>query len=107
MNRPAVPAGRKTMKSIDELYKEVQENEELKKEFVAAFKEGKVEEFLKANDCDASASDVMAFLNSQRDEAASEDDLAKVAGGRCSTYTCHKCSNGCTDLNDAGLGSCP
>ena len=95
------------MKSLDELYKEVQENEELKKEFVAAFKEGKVEEFLKANDCDASASDVMAFLNSQRDEAASEDDLAKVAGGFCSNYTkstiCYCYSN---NQNGSRVGVC-
>ena len=82
------------MKSIEELYKEVQENEELKKEFISAFKEGQIEGFLKANDCDASAADVMAFMKSQRDEAATEDDLSKVAGGGgCSTYTCDHCSH--------------
>ena len=96
------------MKSIEDLYKEIQSNEELKKEFVTSFKEGKVEEFLKAHDCDASATDVIAFMESQRDEIASEDDLEKVAGGSCSpSYTCHGCSNNCTDLNDSGLGMCP
>ena len=40
------------MKSLEELYKEVQENEEQKKEFVSAFKEGRVEDFLSAHDCD-------------------------------------------------------
>ena len=94
------------MKSIDELYKEVQENEELKKEFVVAFKEGQVEDFLKINDCDATASDVMAFLNSQRDEAASEDDLAKVAGGSCSNYTKDTCYCQTNNQNGSRLGVC-
>ena len=76
------------MKPVAALYKEVQGNENLKKEFVTAFKEGRVEEFLKAHDCDASATDVIAFMESQRDEIASEDDLAKVAGGWCSSMTC-------------------
>ena len=78
------------MKSIEELYKEIQSNEDLKKEFVTAFKEGKTEEFLKEHDCDATASDVMAFLNSKKEEVASEDDLAKVAGGGCTL------TDGCT-----------
>ena len=96
------------MKLLEELYKEIQDNEELKKEFVSAFKEGQIESFLKAHDCDATVADVMTFLNNTKDEAASEDDLAKVAGGSCSpSYTCHGCSNNCTDLNDSGLGMCP
>ena len=76
------------MKSLETLYKEAQENEELKKEFVAAFKEGRIEDFLSAHDCDASVPDVMSFLKSSKEEAASEDDLAKVAGGWCSSATC-------------------
>ena len=84
------------MKSIEDLYKEIQENEELKKEFITAFKEGQIESFLSSHDCNASAADVMTFMGSQRDETASEDDLAKVAGGdRCSTVMCHtvECCN--------------
>ena len=77
------------MKSLEELYKEVQDNEELKKDFITAFKEGQIESFLKAHDCDAAVSDVMVFLNSTKEEVASEDDLAKVAGGGCSSYTCN------------------
>ena len=80
------------MKTLEELYKEIQDNEELKKEFITSFKEGRAEEFLKAHDCDTSVADVMAFLNSTKEEAASEDDLAKVAGG-CS-YS-NGCSQGC------------
>ena len=41
------------MKTLEELYKEVQGNEELKKEFIAAFKEGRLEEFLKSQNSDA------------------------------------------------------
>ena len=77
------------MKSIEDLYKEVQENEELKKEFVELFKEGNIESFLASHDCDATAADVMAFLRGTQDEAASEDDLAKVAGGGCSSNNCY------------------
>ena len=76
------------MKSLEELYKEVQENEELKKEFISSFKEGNIEEFLKTHDCDAAAADVMVFLRGTKDETASEDDLAKVAGGGCTSLTC-------------------
>ena len=83
------------MKSLDELYVEVQENEELKKEFISDFKEGRTEDFLKAHDCDATAADVMAFLKSAKDEAVSEDELRNVAGGVCSSYTCDY-SNGYT-----------
>ena len=85
------------MKSLEELYNEVKENEEMKKAFVTAFKEGKTEEFLKANDCDASVSDVNVFLNSAKSETASDDDLAKIAGGGCTSYTCGN-SCGCYTL---------
>lgn len=82
------------MKSLEELYKEVQENEELKKEFVSAVKEGRTEEFLKAHDCEATAADMMAFLNNVKEEAATEDDLAKVAGGCDTSATCVTCDWG-------------
>ena len=78
---------------MEELYKEVQENEDLKKEFITAFKEGKVEDFLKAHDCDATSVDLMSFLKAAKDKTASEDDLAKVAGGGCSSMTCHNCNS--------------
>ena len=86
------------MRTLEELYKEVQENEEMKKEFITAFKEGKVEEFLKAHDCASTAADVMTFLSSKKEEVASEDDLAKVAGGGCSSNGCRSddCSNDCS-----------
>ena len=81
------------MKTLEELYKEVQGNEELKKEFIAAFKEGRLEEFLKSQNSDAAPADVVAFLKGTKEEILSEDDLAKVAGGGCmSSYTCDLCS---------------
>ena len=86
------------MKSLEDLYKEVQDNEELKKEFISAYKEGKTEEFMKAHDCEVTADDVMTFLNSTKEETASEDDLAKVAGGGCSSNGCQSddCSSDCS-----------
>ena len=82
------------MKTLEKFYREVQENEELKKEFVSSFKEGRTGDFLKTYGCDASVSDVMAFLTSVKDETLSEDDLAKVAGG---CFTSHTCAPDCCD----------
>ena len=72
--------GESAMKTLEDFYKEVQENEELKKEFVSAYKEGSMGEFLEKQKCDATPADVVAFLN--------EDDLSKVAGGCGSSATC-------------------
>ena len=95
------------MKSIEDLYKEVQSNEELKKEFISAFKEGRVEEFLTSHNCDATATDVMTFLNTTKEEIASEDDLAKVAGGDCSsTVTCHRGGDSACIVDNDHLGMC-
>ena len=77
------------MKSLEELYSEVKKNEELKKAFVSAYKEGRVEEFLKAHECDASVSDVNDFLSNTKIEELSDDDLEKVAGGGCSSLSCN------------------
>ena len=76
------------MKSLGEFYKEIKDNEELKKEFISAFKEGRTEEFLKSYECDASASDVNDFFKSAKADSLSEDDLAKVSAGGCSSFTC-------------------
>ena len=84
------------MKSLEKYYNEIQSNEELKKEFITSFKEGRIESFLKAHDCDASVTDVMTFMESKRDETATEDDLMKVAGGGCSSSaTCNACDATC------------
>ena len=93
--------GENTMKTLEELYKEVQGNEELKKEFIAAFKEGRLEEFLKSQNSDATPADVVAFLKGTKEEILSEDDLSKVAGGCFSSYTCY---DGCSQYT---ITDCP
>jgi hypothetical protein len=96
-----------SMKSLEEFYKEVQNSEDLKKQFVSAVKEGKTEEFLKANDCEATAADVMAFLHSVKEEAATEDDLAMVAGG-CDFSD--DCTDNCSEFATCAVnnfGVCP
>ena len=90
------------MKTLEELYKEIGSDDELKKEFVSSFKGGRTEEFLKAHDCDASAADVIALLRDIKDDIASEDDLAKVAGGDCTSVTCGQTSR----ANYQTLGCC-
>ncbi len=69
------------MKTLDELYKEVSENEDLKKEYASLKSEEEINNFLKANDCDATASDVQAFLN--KGGEITDDELDNVAGGTC------------------------
>ena len=69
------------MKNIEELYKEVMENEALKAEFITAYKEGTVGDFLEAHDCDATVEEVEEYVKGQRDEELSLDDLDNVAGG--------------------------
>ena len=76
-------------KNIEELYKEVMENEALKAEFATAYREGNVSEFLKKHDCDATAEEVSEYVNGVKDEALSLDDLDNVAGGGgCGSGSC-------------------
>ncbi len=77
------------MKTIEELYGEIRENEELKKAFSLALKENRLEEFAKAHGCEASTADAMAFLKSLKNRELSENDMEKVAGGKaCSSWSC-------------------
>ena len=76
------------MKTMEELYKEVIGNDELKEKFIAATKEGKLADFLKENDCDADPKDVVRFVDGVKDSAVSDADLDKVAGGCCTSVTC-------------------
>jgi hypothetical protein len=69
------------MKTLEQLYEEIQSNEELKKEFTASIKENTTDDFLKKHDCDANIRSVMAFMNNLKDGELSEDDLESVAGG--------------------------
>ena len=71
------------MKSLDEMYQEVMADEALKEEFTAAFRDGRVSEFLKAHDCDATEAEVNDYVYGMKEEELSLDDLDNVAGGGC------------------------
>lgn len=70
-------------KTIAEIYEEVLKNAELQKEFMEAVREGNVEGFAKAHDCDAASEQITSFLNTKlkEDKELSPDDLEQIAGG--------------------------
>ena len=77
------------MKTLQELYNEVIQSDELKKEFLEAGKNGKAEEFIKAHGCDATLDEIKAFLENltKADKELSADELENVAGGTCNGAT--------------------
>ena len=77
------------MKTIQELYNEVMENQELKEKFIEAANAGKQEAFLKEHGCDATVEEVVAFLKAKNEEDAplSLDELENSAGGECNGKT--------------------
>ncbi|MEE5993517.1 MAG: hypothetical protein V3G42_09785 [Oscillospiraceae bacterium] len=77
------------MKTLQELYNEVIQSDELKKEFLEAGKNGKAEEFIKAHGCNATLDEIKAFLENltKADEELSADELKNVAGGTCNDKT--------------------
>ena len=77
------------MKTLQELYNEVIQSDELKKEFLEAGKNGKAEEFIKAHGCDATLDEIKAFLEAQAkaNKKLSVDELENVAGGGCNDAT--------------------
>ena len=77
------------MKTLQELYNEVIQSDELKKEFLEAGKNGKAEEFIKAHGCDATMDEIKAFFKKQTkaDKEISVDELENVAGGTCNDAT--------------------
>ena len=93
------------MKTVQELYSEVIASDKLKKAFVKAMKANKLEDFLKANGCEATV-EVQEYIEAKAAEDApielSDDELKLVAGGsfgdsvECSHKgnTCN-CSNSC------------
>ena len=56
------------MKTMEELYQEVLGSDELKGAFAQAVSEGRIEEFLKENGCEASPEEVKAFLQEKQAE---------------------------------------
>ena len=71
------------MKTLEELYKEVMENEELKKEFLEASKdEEAIKAFLEKNGCEAGIEDLQTFIQEKAIVEISDEDLDYVAGGK-------------------------
>lgn len=77
------------MKNLNELYAEVMADEDLQKEFLEANQDGKIAEFLKAHDCEATLSEIEEFVKNSFGESGelSDDELDNVsAGKKCGTY---------------------
>ena len=70
------------MKTIEELYNEINASEELKK-VVSEIKDKETfAAFLKQHGCSASAEEFVKFVKAQREGEISDDDVAAVAGGK-------------------------
>ena len=75
------------MKTLEQLYEEIQADSELKKEYVKAAGDKKVIDFLKAHDCDATEAELGAFISSKKNKELDDDELDMVSGGGdCTTY---------------------
>ena len=76
------------MKTLDELYAEVNADDALKKEYIEAVENGKIEEFLKAHGCEATLSEFDEFMKNAdvKSGELSDDELDNVAAGKkCGT----------------------
>ena len=74
------------MKSLQDLYKEIINSDELKKAFTEAAKTGKVLEFIKAQGCETTEEELKDFLSKQTGEL-SDEELDNAAGGGCNETT--------------------
>ena len=77
------------MKTLQEFYKEIIADDELKKAFAEAAKENKVIEFAKEHGVEATIDDIKAFLEEQRtqEKELSPEELENAAGGTCNGQT--------------------
>ena len=101
-------------KTLQELYDEVVKDEKLIKEFTAAEKEGKIEEFVKAHGCNATEEELQKFLASEitDEKELSSEELDKVAGGKpgrqiASLIKCEKCDWEKKVSNNVYVAKCP
>ena len=72
------------MKTLQELYSEVMASDEMKKEFIEAFKAKEATEaVLKKYGCEASFEEFQAFLKEKQEnnELISEEEVKAIAGG--------------------------
>ncbi len=74
------------MKSLQELYMEITENDKLKNEFLAAVNQGEQQtlDFVNSNGCDVTLEEMKAFADefeADSEGELSEEELQNVAGG--------------------------
>ena len=70
------------MKTVEELYKEINSSEELKKAVSAIKDKEAFADFLKEHGCEASVEEFVKFVNSQREGEISDEDVEAAAGGK-------------------------
>ena len=69
------------MKTIEELYNEINASEELKKAISEIKDKGALANFLKEHGCDASADEFEKFVKSQSEGEIGDDAAGAAAGG--------------------------
>lgn len=77
------------MKTMQDLYKEITSNPELKAKFIEAAGAGRLDAFLKDVGCAATMEEITAFLKEKAGEKnpLSEEELDNLAGGGCNGAT--------------------
>ena len=113
------------MKTLDELYVEVNADDALKDEYIEAAENGKIGEFLKTHDCEASLSEFDEFMKNAdgKNGELSYDELDNVAAGKkcgtvykdghpvvtvancCDFYRCKKCGRTKAEVQDDCSGN--
>ena len=74
--------------TIKEAYDKIKSSDELKKKAIAAFKEGKVDEFLKENGFDITMDQIKEFASKYKEDALSKEELDLATGGGCESDSC-------------------
>ena len=69
------------MKTIEELYNEINASEELRKAVSEIRDKEAFADFLKEHGCDASVKDFAAFVRSQDEGEIEDNDAEEIAGG--------------------------
>lgn len=86
------------MKTLQELYQEILTNDELKKAFLEATRDDKVNDFLKAQGCDATEEDIEAMMQERSNQEMTDEELDDVAGGACNKVTYMEAKHSCKTL---------
>ena len=72
----------RVMKTIEELYNEINASEELKKAVSEIRDKEAFADFLKEHGCDASVKDFAAFVRSQDEGEIEDNDTEAIVGGK-------------------------